>query len=946
MSSIVGRKDELDAIGGFLGSVEDGRSPVLLLSGTAGIGKTTVWTVGVASARERGILVVTARPTEVETGLAFAALADLLGPLLETPPPDMPEPQRQALDAALLRTSTAAPPQPLGVSLAVLHVLRAAAAAKPLVVAIDDVPWLDEASTRALDFSIRRLDAGRVGFLLARRTVAPDESLPPWLAAAASDRLTSHEVRPLSVDDTDTLLRARLGLTLSRPVLRRLHAISGGTPFYALELGRDLQRRTDRATPESLAVPRSLEGLVGARVAALDPAADDVALYAAALAQPTERALVSALGVDRFTAGMDSAVSAGVLEVSDGGVRFAHPLLAAATYGRATPGRRRSVHMRLAELATEPEERARHLARTAVGADESIAAALEDGAAAAAGRAAPESAAALAEEAVRFTPIDADGDRHRRLITASEYLVAAGDVERADSSLAQVASESSDALRVSDVLSRRAMLALLLADLDAAEALFRAAMPLASGDPRRRIAIHSGLAGIGFLSWRGWRRARMHVFEALRLARELGDPNVELQMTGHAATWTNALGRPWRHLLDRADAIPLPIADVPTLEHPDLQFARILSTHGEVGAGLQRIERLIESARSRGDWTSIPRLIAVRARLELESGALDACERSAAAAHAGILQTGEGSYYQDVLTTRLHLSVLRGDVDNARALGAEVAPVAGSSAYPWFRISVQMALAMLDHSLGDIDAAHQRFAQLVAEPGLGRLAPVHWESIVGHTAETLVGLGRAEEGRRLLDPVERRARRRGWPAAIAEVARVRALVLAAEGDHDGAVRYAEEAVRIHADRQVPVRTARAWFTLGEVLRRSRQKGASRQAFQSALQVFEGIGARVWVERTQHELGRVAMRRPAGSPLTETERRVAELAGSGLTNREIAAALFISVHTVEAHLTRVFRTLGLHTRTELAHVDLEAVVTADERQGRAIPRSQDLPRRQI
>ena len=129
-------------------------------------------------------------------------------------------------------------------------------------------------------------------------------------------------------------------------------------------------------------------------------------------------------------------------------------------------------------------------------------------------------------------------------------------------------------------------------------------------------------------------------------------------------------------------------------------------------------------------------------------------------------------------------------------------------------------------------------------------------------------------------------------------------------------------MRIHAGLQVPFRTARAWFTLGEVLRRSRQKGASREAFGSALDLFTRLGAKVWIERTQAELDRVATRRPTGSALTETERRVAELAGAGQTNREIADALFISVHTVEAHLTRVYRRLGVQSRTELARVDLD------------------------
>ena len=178
-------------------------------------------------------------------------------------------------------------------------------------------------------------------------------------------RLIAHPTRrrPASLDDTGALLRRHLGLKLSRPVLARLQAISGGTPFYAIELGHDLQLRGAWATPESLEVPRSLDRLVGARVDALDPAADEVALYAAALAHPTTSVLDAALGSDRTAAGLEGAVAANVLAVDGDGVRFVHPLLAAAAYGRASPGRRRSVHERLAEVVTEPEERARHLSR-------------------------------------------------------------------------------------------------------------------------------------------------------------------------------------------------------------------------------------------------------------------------------------------------------------------------------------------------------------------------------------------------------------------------------------------------------------------------------------------------------------------------------------------------------------------------------------------------------
>lgn len=933
IAAIFGRQGELTEIERFLHAVDGDVSPLMLLSGQAGIGKTTLWSAGIQAATDRGFRVVSARPTQVETGLAFAALGDLLGPFLEIPFPDLPEPQREALDAALLRVSAAAPPQPLGVSLAVLHVLRTVAASGPILLAIDDVPWMDEASTRVLDFAIRRLEREPVGFLLARRAATTDEPLPQWLATLPADRLVRLDVGPLSRDQTDALLRARLGLILSRAVLARLHAIAGGTPFYALELGRALQRRGEWSTPESLEIPRSLDGLIDARLACLDPAADETALYAAALAQPNVRVLVAATGTKRTRTGLESAESAGVLEVVNGAVRFAHPLLAAATYGRATPERRRKVHERLAEVVTEPEERARHLSRTALGPDGAIAQALEDAAAAAVQRGAPEVAAELAEEAARLTPPEAADDRRRRLMTAAEHLGVSGDIGRADELLSAISAELPSGPLRARVLTRRAHLALILAELDKAETLLSEAIPMTGDDRRLQVTIHNGLAGIGYLSWRGWRRARLHMFEALAQARELGDVRLEFQMLGHTATWTQAIGRPWRRLMERADALGVPITDVPLIEHPDLQFSRILASEGEIDEARRRMEALVGCARSSGDWTSLPRLLVNLANVEVKAGSWDQAERIASEAHAGLLQTGEGAFYQDLLVTRLQLYTLRGDVDGARALWAETEPATSVTPYPGFRIESSVSIARLDLALGMTARAHQRLERIMAEPGRGRLAPIIWEMIVADRIEALLGLGSKEEARRLLDPLERRARRRGIAAAIGEVARVRALVLAADGDEAGAAAAAEEAVRVLGDLQGPFRTARAWFTLGDVLRRFRQKGASRHAFEAALELFTQLGARIWVDRTQTELGRVATRRPAGAALTETERRVAERAAAGQTNREIADALFMSVHTVEAHMTRIFRALGVHSRTELARASLDGDDASEVSAGR-------------
>jgi DNA-binding CsgD family transcriptional regulator len=506
---------------------------------------------------------------------------------------------------------------------------------------------------------------------------------------------------------------------------------------------------------------------------------------------------------------------------------------------------------------------------------------------------------------------------------AAEHLAVSGDLRRADQMLAALTTDLADGPLRAHVLTRRALIALYMSDLKLVEELLRSAMPLAADDPRRRVIIHALLAGIGYLTWRGWRHARLDMWEALRLVHELQDAPLELQILGHAATWSFGLGRPWRGLMERADALAVPIADIPSLEHPDLQFARLLAREGEIDEGRARLERLVASARAAGDWTGLPRLLVSLVSVESEAGAWDRADRIAAEAETGLLQSGEGAFFDDLLIQSLHLAVMRTDVARARALAAEMETATQASPQPLVRSASNLELATLDLALGDASAALERLEPLMDEPPLGRLLPWRREIIVAMYAEALVGLGRAGDARAATDSTVRRARRRGPATALAEVLRGRALVLAAQGDIDGAIHDAEEAVEILSSLQLPFRLARAWFALGEVRRRGRQKGASRTAFETALATFEALGSTVWIERTRTELARVASRRPAGSPLTDTERRVAELAAAGQTNREIAHALFMSVHTVEAHLTRIFRTVGVQSRTELARADLDA-----------------------
>ena len=264
---------------------------------------------------------------------------------------------------------------------------------------------------------------------------------------------------------------------------------------------------------------------------------------------------------------------------------------------------------------------------------------------------------------------------------------------------------------------------------------------MTADDPRRRIAIHSGLAGIGYLSWRGWRHARLDMFEALRLAHELGDP-ASSAGARPLGLLVGSLGRPWRHLMSAPTPSACPFEAVPTLEHPDLQFAGSSAprrrSRGAPTAGAARSSAPVRAATGpacRDCSPCWPRSNSTPATWTGPSG-------SRARRYAGILQTGEGAFHQDLLPPP-GPRVLRGDVEAARALGADVEPDAEASPHRWFRATVPVSLAMLELSLGEPAAAYERLSPGSCPiPGLGRLAPAPLGVDRRARGGGLVGLGR------------------------------------------------------------------------------------------------------------------------------------------------------------------------------------------------------------
>ena len=424
--AIVGREAELGAVGRFLDRVALGPA-ALVIEGEAGIGKTTVWQEAIAAAEARSFKVLRAQPTEPEATLSYGALADLVGVVFEETRAVLPAPQDRALAAALLLADLEEPADPRTTATALVGVLTALAAEQPVLVAVDDVQWLDPASERALGFAARRLPS-RLGLLLTLRAEAGGAVPFELDRALAEDRLERVAPGPLSLAALHHLLSGRLGMSLARPTLARLAAASGGNPFFALEIGRALARAGDERTfDDPLPVPSALQELVASRVRALSTTAKEVVLVAAMLSRPTVATVARAL-VPRGTAdaALAEAEEAGVLVAERGRIRFTHPLLASAIYASVSREQRRQLHHRLAEVVGDREERARHLALSTDEVDEAIAAELEQAARQASLKGAQDAAADIFEAACRLTPPDQPDGLARRLLGQAAALLAVG----------------------------------------------------------------------------------------------------------------------------------------------------------------------------------------------------------------------------------------------------------------------------------------------------------------------------------------------------------------------------------------------------------------------------------------------------------------------------------------------------------------------------------------
>ena len=709
------------------------------------------------------------------------------------------------------------------------------------------------------------------------------------------------------MQEVDRLLDRSLRLRLAPTALQRVHRLSGGNPYHALEIGRAMQ--TDPSG--DVTVPDSLGRLVRERLMRLSPHARSVALHVAALAQATTATLEASIGRDAAQAGLVVARDAGILHASADPIRFAQPLVAGELLAGLGDDERRDLHRRLADVVTEPAERARHLALAANGPDEAVAEALDGAAERSHARGAPDGAADLSELAAELTPQD-DPARGRRLAAAGRYRVVAGDVARArtllDAALSVPAAAAGPAR--AELLTALAQVRQLMDDHVAAGALSEEALAHVGADPRLAIRAKLLLAGVSYITGRRWNEGATHATEAMEIAESLGDPDVVAITLGPYVSWRVATGHGRERTLDeRARELASRMRSLRAMDRADYALVSVDLAEGDTAAAGARVSRLLDDAEKDGDYSSLPFLLAHASSFDfLDGRADDARERIA---HAGRLAdvTNQRTARVHVLGFEARLLARLGDADGARATAEQAFDLMAATGWRFGEWPMRVELALLELSRGDGSAALAFVDGAQDSPSDDWSGRHRWA--LPTAAETLVALGRLDQARHALDGLpEYRPRR-----LHADSLRARGRLLAAGGDLDAAASVLDEAEAIHRQMDDRWELARTLVVAGEAHRRARRRARARSALREAHESFIFLGARRWADQARELLARIdGPRRDDG--LTPTQREVAELVAIGLTNRQVADRLFMSPHTVEAHLKAIYRTLEIGSRGEL------------------------------
>ncbi|MFG2953399.1 LuxR C-terminal-related transcriptional regulator [Streptomyces sp. NPDC048291] len=898
---MVGRHAERAAIGRLLAAVRDGFGGVLVLKGDAGVGKSRLLEYAAGSAGD--LAVVRLVGVEAETRLGYGALHRLLRPFLGRLPA-LPHRQRDALSAAFGLTE-ASPSDRHLVGLGALTLLSDAAAATPMLCLVDDVHWLDRESAETLAFMGRRLYADCLGLLFAGRDGTGDHDVFGALPALRLEGLADAEARDL--------LTAGVTGHLDRAVAEQLVADTGGNPLALLELAVNLgpeQLAGITPLPAPLPVNQQLEEHYR-RAAALLPADTRTLLLLMAMTPTDDRATLwraaAALGLSVRSAA--PAVAAGILNRGTT-VAFRHPLIRSAVHSAASAEERRGIQAALAATSA-PERRAWHLAEATDGPDDRVAAELEAASEVAQARGGYSEQALVLTRAAELTAYP--GKRAERYLDAAAAHLASGHLPAVRMLLELATPDlTGPAARVRATRLRASVEMACARPREVPAMLLDAVADLGPGDPAAswdllREATQAAIIGGRMITG----TTPVEVARAAADAwRETALPAWSLDPLMAALARTIAYG-----YAAGAPAMAAALARLRTadeLREPDV-FSVMISLTGDelwdIEAKREILGKLVTADRSRGALYGLSLALLSFAKAEIWNGRFAAAESCYAESDEYMAATG---YFR---SGDFHKALLYAWTGRETELRAAVATLRALSENQGTGVTSRwagQALSIFEIGRGRYREALDAQLEMFADQPVV-LGDINLPGMV----EAGLRAGDRKAAGLAMERMEERAPLAGTPWALGLLARCRALMT----DDDGAEQLYEESVAQLG--KVPVAVELAWSRLlfGEWLRRRRRRADARVQLRAAYESFASWGAAPFAERARMELlatGETARRRTVDTrfDLTPQERRVAELAASGLTNAEIATQLFVTTSTVEFHLSRVFRKLGITSRKQI------------------------------
>ena len=912
MSELVGRDAERAKLAAAIEQISGPQS--VLLEGEAGVGKTVLWKTAIGEAVAAGHRTLSARAAEFESGLSFIGLGDLLAEATDEDLALLPNVQQAALRAALLRTADEdAAADWRALSAGVLGLLRRWVGQGPVVIGLDDVQWLDRSSANVLATALRRLRSEPVLVMMTRRVPSDTGTFDP--IAVFNESLQTIEIAPLARDQIEAVIRARFDRRFDVATIKRIYQACGGNPFFAIEIARSLDEEETKRT-ERIPLPKTLAKAIGTRLEGLSDEALQVLLVMSAVSQPTMSLVAEALGDSAAAAaGVQEARLADVLERHGDDLRFTHPLFASTIYEQTPEEDRRRLHVRLGEWTDDIEERAAHLARSRAAPSEEVASALDDAVAVARRRGALERAAELAWTALDFTPDEDGGARAVRLAEAAELELAVGDRAR----LKDILEKTMDDI---DIASVRARLYLVYSEISTGELsedierLTHALIDLE--DPRLEalLLIHRARLRslIGNMSG-----TEEDARAAIQIARDTGDRHLLARAWNELATRKVITSQPdAAEVLAEATSMPEAWEVDPIYESPFRRRAMFADANDDLATARDLYERLLRIADERGDTRSYGALLHHLVLTECRAGNLRRAEQLAEEMFRADADRIEDQTLGIALFCRALIGGYRGRVEEARTDANQAVQLLEGIGDVVFRALSLWALGVTELTAGRYEAACDALTSVAdSAKKIGVTDPNFWIHD-GDLIEALIGAGRLEEAEERLADLERRARELSRDRALAVAARCRGMMANQRGDFERALNAFDQAISLHdeiADQRFEL--ARTLFAKGIAERRAKRRGTARETLARARALFEELGSDGWAAKADAEAKRIGGRAASAVDMTPTEEQVAALVAEGFSNREVAERLYLSIKTVEANLSRIYRKLDVRSRTQLA-----------------------------